>query len=82
MLQQVLDRNFDLEVIKFLIKKVEWVLVLLLMVVENVCNLGLNLVVLYMEIVEIGVDDDYEDDLLLLMNLYNFGVFIEFVLYG
>lgn len=82
MLQQALDRNLDLEVTKFPIKKVEWALAPLLMAAENARNPGLNLVALHMETAEIGVDDDHEDDLPPLTNSHNFGAFIESAPHG
>ncbi|WP_112188672.1 YopJ family acetyltransferase [Ralstonia sp. GX3-BWBA] len=75
-LQQALDRNLDLEIVKFPIKKVDWALAPLLMAAENARNPGLNLVALHMDTAEAGFDDD-EDDLPPLVNSHNFGAFIE-----
>ncbi|WP_261797217.1 MULTISPECIES: YopJ family acetyltransferase [Ralstonia] len=76
-LQLALDRNLDLEVAKFPIKKVDWALAPLLMAAENARNPGLNLVALHMETAETASDDDDKDELPPLANSHNFGAFIE-----
>lgn len=76
-LQQALDRNLDLEVAQFPIKKVDWALVPLLMASENARNPGLNLVALHMDTAETSFDDDDEDELPPMVNSHNFGKFIE-----
>ncbi|RQR23753.1 hypothetical protein [Burkholderia sp. Bp9142] len=76
-LQQALDRNLDLEVAQFPIKKIDWTLVPLLMASENARNPGLNLVALHMDTAETSFDDDDEDELPPMVNSHNFGKFID-----